>query len=128
MPSVIQYAHICCVAELPAKCRAVCRKHKNQMVDKYFFFIVANPEVVECIYRSIDTVAEVLKYNAEPAGAPDIYHYGSSSEIKLGHLLAEVLLKRIGRSNRLFCRIAKGSAFRIGGVFPNQTRFIQNSY
>ncbi len=40
----------------------------------------------------IDTIAEGLKYNAEPAGAPDIYHYDSSSEIKLGHLFADVLL------------------------------------
>ena len=40
----------------------------------------------------IDTIAEGLKYNAEPVGAPDIYHYDSSSEIKLGNLFAQVLL------------------------------------
>ena len=40
----------------------------------------------------IDTIAENLKYNAEPPGQPDIYHYDSASEIKLGHLFANVLL------------------------------------
>ncbi len=40
----------------------------------------------------IDTVAEGLRYNGEPAGAPDIYHFDSSSEIKLGHLFADVLI------------------------------------
>lgn len=40
----------------------------------------------------IDTVAEGLKYNGEPAGAPDIYHFDSSSEVKLGHLFADELI------------------------------------
>lgn len=40
----------------------------------------------------IDTIAAGLRYNGEPAGAPDIYHYDSSSEIKLGKLFAEELL------------------------------------
>lgn len=42
----------------------------------------------------IDTIAAGLKYNGEPAGAPDIYHYDSSSMVKLGHLFAEQLISR----------------------------------
>lgn len=40
----------------------------------------------------IDTIAEGLKYNGEPAGAPDIYHFDSASEVKLGHLFARELI------------------------------------
>lgn len=40
----------------------------------------------------IDTIAQNLRYNGEPVGAVDIYHYDSSSMIKLGHLFAEKLL------------------------------------
>lgn len=35
------------------------------------------------------TIEEGLRYNGEPAGAPDIYHYDSSSMIRLGRLFAE---------------------------------------
>lgn len=35
------------------------------------------------------TIEENLRYNGEPAGAPDIYHYDSSSMIRLGRLFAE---------------------------------------
>mgnify|MGYP002516416493 FL=1 len=35
------------------------------------------------------TIENKLKYNGEPAGSPDIYHYDSSSMIKLGNLFAE---------------------------------------
>lgn len=41
----------------------------------------------------IDTIAANLKYNGEPAGAPDIYHYDSSSMIKLGELFADSLIQ-----------------------------------
>lgn len=34
------------------------------------------------------TIEEGLRYNGEPAGAPDIYHYDSSSMIRLGTLFA----------------------------------------
>lgn len=40
----------------------------------------------------LDTIAANLRYNGEPAGAPDIYHYDSSSMIKLGHMFGEALL------------------------------------
>ena len=40
----------------------------------------------------IDTIAAGLKFNAEPVGAVDIYHYDSASQIRLGHLFAEALL------------------------------------
>jgi hypothetical protein len=40
----------------------------------------------------IDTIAEGLKYNGEPGGAPDIYHFDSASEVKLGHLFARELI------------------------------------
>lgn len=40
----------------------------------------------------IDTIAADLKYGGEPVGAPDIYHYDSSSMIKLGHLFADELI------------------------------------
>ena len=42
----------------------------------------------------IDTIAEGLRYNAEPPEAPDIYHFDSFSEIKLGNLFAQVLLEK----------------------------------
>lgn len=42
--------------------------------------------------RYIDTNAEGLATNLEPVGAIDIYHYDSSSMIKLGHLFGEALL------------------------------------
>lgn len=41
----------------------------------------------------LDTIAEDLKYNGEPAGAPDIYHYDSSSMVKLGHMFADALIQ-----------------------------------
>lgn len=40
----------------------------------------------------IDTIAHGLKYNGEPAGMPDIYHYDSSSMIELGRLFAYELI------------------------------------
>lgn len=40
----------------------------------------------------LDTIAANLRYNGEPAGAPDIYHYDSSSMITLGHMFGESLL------------------------------------
>lgn len=42
----------------------------------------------------INTIDAGLRYNAEPVGAPDIYHYDSASEIKLGQLFAEILTSR----------------------------------
>lgn len=39
------------------------------------------------------TIENKLKYNLEPVGAPDIYHYDSSSMIKLGNLFGEKLLE-----------------------------------
>lgn len=42
----------------------------------------------------IDTIAEGLRYDGEPAGAPDIYHFDSSSMVRLGHLFAEELIGR----------------------------------
>ena len=41
----------------------------------------------------IDTVAEGLTCNQEPVEGPDMAHYDSLSEIKLGHLFAEELVK-----------------------------------
>ena len=40
----------------------------------------------------IDSIAENLKYNAEPLGGPDIYHFDSGSEVKLGNLFAEKII------------------------------------
>lgn len=40
----------------------------------------------------IDTIAANLKYNGEPAGSPDIFHYDSDSMIKLGHLFGDLLI------------------------------------
>ncbi len=40
----------------------------------------------------IDTIGAGLKFNAEPAGALDIYHYDSKSMVELGRLFAQVLL------------------------------------
>ena len=42
----------------------------------------------------IDTISAGLKYNAEPVGNPDPYHYDSKYMIQLGHLFAEVLIGR----------------------------------
>lgn len=42
----------------------------------------------------IDTISAGLKYNGEPAGAPDIYHFDSSSEVLLGQLFAQELIAR----------------------------------
>ena len=39
----------------------------------------------------IDTIAAGLECTEEPEGAPDLAHYDSMSEIKLGHLFAEAL-------------------------------------
>ena len=41
----------------------------------------------------IDTVSEGLICTQEPEGQPDLAHYDSLSEIKLGHLFAEELSK-----------------------------------
>lgn len=38
------------------------------------------------------TIENGLKYNLEPVGSPDIYHYDSDSMIKLGNLFGEMLL------------------------------------
>ena len=40
----------------------------------------------------IDTIAAGLRYNGEPAGAPDLYHFDSSSEVLLGQLFAQELI------------------------------------
>lgn len=40
----------------------------------------------------IDTIGNGLKYNAEPPGMVDVYHFDSSSMIELGHLFAEAAL------------------------------------
>ena len=45
-------------------------------------------------HEYIDTIAAGLKFNAEPVGAPDIYHYDSKSMIQLGRLFAQVLLEK----------------------------------
>ncbi len=42
----------------------------------------------------IDTIGAGLKCNAEPVGAPDIYHYDSKSMVELGRLFAQVLLEK----------------------------------
>ncbi len=42
----------------------------------------------------IDTIGAGLKFNAEPAGAPDIYHYDSKSMVQLGYLFAQILLEK----------------------------------
>ena len=39
----------------------------------------------------VDTIAAGLECTKEPDGAPDLAHYDSMSEIKLGHLFAEAL-------------------------------------
>ena len=39
----------------------------------------------------IDTIAAGLECTEEPEGAPDLAHYDSMSEIKLGHLFAKAL-------------------------------------
>lgn len=41
----------------------------------------------------IDTISEGLSITKEPEGEPDIAHYDSLSEIKLGHLFAEKISK-----------------------------------
>lgn len=41
----------------------------------------------------LDTIAEGLRFNGEPAGAPDIYHYDSASMVKLGDMFATALLE-----------------------------------
>jgi hypothetical protein len=41
----------------------------------------------------IDTISEGLSITKEPEGEPDIAHYDSLSEIKLGHLFAEEISK-----------------------------------
>lgn len=40
----------------------------------------------------LDTIAANLKYNGEPAGTPDIYHYDSKYMIKLGNMFGESLI------------------------------------
>lgn len=40
----------------------------------------------------IDTIKEGLTYNQEPIDEPDLAHYDSLSQIKLGHLFAEKIL------------------------------------
>lgn len=41
----------------------------------------------------LDTIEANLRYNGEPAGAPDIYHYDSASMIKLGNMFADSLIE-----------------------------------
>ena len=52
-------------------------------------------DVVELSHMNalIDTVSEGLICSQEPEGQPDLAHYDSLSEIKLGHLFAEELSK-----------------------------------
>ena len=52
-------------------------------------------DVVELSHMNalIDTVSEVLICTQEPEGQPDLAHYDSLSEIKLGHLFAEEIAK-----------------------------------
>ena len=45
---------------------------------------------------AIDTISEGLIVSKEPAGAPDLCHYDSLSELKLGYLFAEELAKFFG--------------------------------
>lgn len=40
------------------------------------------------------TIEQELEYNNEPIGNPDIYHYDSSSMIKLGNIFAEKMAER----------------------------------
>ena len=42
---------------------------------------------------AIDTISEGLIVSGEPVGGPDLAHYDSLSELKLGHLFAEELAK-----------------------------------
>lgn len=42
---------------------------------------------------AIDTISEGLIVSREPVGGPDLAHYDSLSELKLGHLFAEELAK-----------------------------------
>lgn len=42
----------------------------------------------------IDTIAEGLNYKVEPEAQPDLAHYDSYSEIKLGHLFGQKVLER----------------------------------
>ena len=41
----------------------------------------------------IDTISHGLSVSNEPEGEPDIYHYDALSEIKLGHLFADEVIK-----------------------------------
>ena len=41
----------------------------------------------------IDTISEGLTTSKEPYEQPDIAHYDSLSQIKLGHLFAEAIMK-----------------------------------
>lgn len=52
--------------------------------------VVANASPMNVV---IDTVAEGLTCSQEPEGAPDMAHYDSMSQIKLGHLFAAELVK-----------------------------------
>ena len=47
----------------------------------------------DALHFFFSTIDEGLKYNGEPAGSPDIYHFDSSSMIKLGNLFAQTILK-----------------------------------
>ena len=40
----------------------------------------------------IDTIAENLTYNLEPQASPDLAHYDTLSQIKLGHLFAKAVI------------------------------------
>lgn len=42
--------------------------------------------------RYFSTIDNNLSYNGEPAGSPDIYHFDSSSEIKLGNLFIQTAI------------------------------------
>ncbi len=53
-----------------------------------------NLAAADAYHDYIDTIGAGLKYNGEPAGAPDIYHYDSKSMVQLGHLFAQVLLEK----------------------------------
>ena len=64
-----------------------------------FFLVGASFEIEATIAASspmnvlVDTIAHGLDCTKEPEEAPDIPHYDSLSEMKLGNLFAEELLK-----------------------------------
>jgi hypothetical protein len=48
----------------------------------------------------VDTISAGLDCSQEPEGTPDIPHYDSLSEIKLGHLFAEEIAAFLDKSEK----------------------------